>query len=329
VSFAKLEPIDRSPRLASRPAPDGDGDGGNGSRDYFFIAVAALMVVSLALVGRPGGGPFALVAVLPAVLALAFRATVLPAASLVLLVYVAVYPDGLPLRLASEPADFGAIVQASRFRVIDTVLVAGVAVYFVAYFRLASFKSRVLATTAFVPTLPGEAKAPAVPVARRDGLVPGEEYARAFAQVIGLTLAAAAAWPLVNALAVEPLRVPPFRLDPFAGSDTSSRFLVMAGVAGFGLLGFGSLAHYWSATAMRPAVARQYLLDQAWRETRRELNRREKWRAWGRGQLAREPFRLPLRAVARVGAFCLAAALVVVLGFVTLQLVLNLIFWRR
>lgn len=321
MSFAKLEPLDR-PRPAPRPAAGPDA--GNGPRDYLFIAVAALMVVALVLVGRSGGNPLVILAVLPALLALVARATILPAASLGMVVYLAVFPDGLPVALPPDVL-VPAIVRQSRFRVIDFVQVAAVAVYFVAYFRLAGFKSRVLATTATVGKPPGAADAPAVPVTRRDGAVAGDEYARAFAQVLGLTLLAAVAWPLVNVLAVEPLRVPPFRLDLTSGNDVKSRFLVLAGVVGFGALGLGSLARYWSATGMRPAVARQYLLDQAWREGRRELNRREKWRAWGRGQLAREPFRFPLRAVARTAGYCLGVIVAVLLGAVTLSFAVRLI----
>ena len=211
---------------------------------------------------------------------------------------------------------------------LDLVLVAAVGVYFVAHFRLASLKYRVLATTAYVPKAPGASKDPAVPVARRGVGAGGDEYARAFAQLLALTLAAAVAWQALAVLAVEPLRFPPLRVDLLTGNDLQSRFLLAAGAVGFGALGFGALVGYWRASKVRPAVARQYLLDLAWRENRRELNRREKWRAWGRGQLAREPFKLPMRALARAAAFGVATVVAVLLAAVALWLAVGFLTVR-
>ena len=321
MSFAKLEAPER-PRPAPRPTARPEAAEGDAARDYLFIGVAALMVVGLVMLARSAGNPFVLVAVLPALLALLIRATVLPALFLAGLVYLAAFPDGLPI--APPPA----IVSRSHFRVVDLVFVAAVAVYFVAYFRLASLKYRILATTAYVPKSPGESKSPAVPVARRGVGAGGDESARAFAQLLALTLAAAVAWQALAVLAVEPLLVPPLRVDLLNGNDTQSRFLLLAGAVGFGALGFGALVGYWRASKVRPAVARQYLLDLAWRDNRRELNRREKWRAWGRGQLTREPFRVPVRAVARTAAFCLATVVAMALGAFALQLAVRLITGR-
>ena len=316
MSFARLE-APAPARPAATPAAAGEG----AARDYLFMGVAATLLVGLVLLARSGGNPFVLVALVPGLLALLVRATVLPGLFLVTLVYLAVCPDGLPVR----PPE--AIVSRSHFRVVDLVLVAAVAVYFVAQFRLASLKYRVLAATAHVPKAPGESKAPAVPVARRGVGAGGDEYARAFAQLLALTFAAALGWQALAVLSVEPLRVPPLRID-ILGNDTASRFLLAAGAVGFGALALGALVGYWRASKLRPAVARQYLLDQAWREGRRELNRREKWRAWGRGQLAREPFKLPLRAIARAAALSVATLLAVLLGAVALWLALGVLTGR-
>ena len=54
---------------------------------------------------------------------------------------------------------------------------------------------------------------------------------------------------------------------------------------------------YWRLTRLSPGEARMVLLDTGWRESRRELNRQEKWRAWGltrrRPKSARRPPPLP------------------------------------
>ncbi len=318
MSFAKLEAPERGrPATTARP----EAAAGDAARDYLFTGVAATLVVGLVLLARSGGNPGVLLAVVPAVLALLLRAGALPGVFLAALVYLAVFPDGLPI--APPPA----IVSRSHFRVVDLVFVAAVGVYFVAYFRLASLKYRVLAATASVPKALVEPKSSAVPVARRGVGAGGDEYARAFAQLLALTAAAAVAWQALDVLAVEPLRVPPLRID-ILGNDAQSRFLLAAGAVGFGALGFGALAGYWRASKVRPAVARQYLLDLAWRDNRRELSRREKWRAWGRGQLAREPFRLPLRAIARAAAFGVATVVAVLLGAVVLWLAVSLVAAR-
>ncbi len=310
--FPKLEPV-RPARPAGPPVPGAVPVGvGEGPRDYLFIGVAAVLVVGLVLVARSGGNPFVLIAVVPALGALLVRATILPAVFLALLVYLAIYPDGLPVGV--PPA---AIVSQAHFRIVDLVFVAAVGVYFVAYFRLTSLKYRILATTASLPAVAGSPQSSAVPVARQGAAVAGDEYARAFAQVLGLTFAAAFAWQITNVVSVEPLRVPPFRLE-VTGNDGTSRFLVAAGALAFGSLAAGSLVWYWSASKMRPAVARQFLLDLGWGESRRELNRREKWRAWGRGQLAREPFRFPARTILRILAFCAMMLLAMAVGSVLL-----------
>ncbi len=321
MSFAKLEAPERArpaPRPTARPAA-ADGDA---ARDYLFMGVAAALVIGLVLLARSGGNPFVLLALVPALMALLVRATALPALFLGSLVYLALCPDGLPM--TPPPA----IVSRSHFRVVDLVLVAAAAVYFVAHFRLASLKYRVLAATAYVPKAPGGAKSPAVPVARRGVGAGGDEYARAFAQLLALTLAAAVAWQALAVLAVEPLRVPPLRVDLLVGNDLPSRFLLGAGAVGFGALGFGALVGYWRASKVRPEVARQYLLDLAWRDNRRELSRREKWRAWGRDQLTREPFKVPLRAFARAAAFGVATVVAMLLAAVALWLAVGLIAVR-
>lgn len=296
MTFPKLEPVQPT-RPAKPPAavPVGVGEG---PRDYLFIGVAAVLVIGLVLLARSGGTPYVLLAIAPALGALLVRATILPAVFLAVLVYLAVHPDGLPVGLP-PPAS----VSQAHFRIVDLVFVAAVGVYFVAYFRLTSLKYRILAATVTLPAVAGPPQSPAVPVARQGATVAGDEYARAFAQVLGLTFASALAWQVTNVVSVEPLRVPPFRLE-VTGNDITSRFLVAAGALAFGALVFGSLVGYWSASKIRPAVARQFLLDLGWAESRRELNRREKWRAWGRGQLTREPFRFPFRAILRILAFC-------------------------
>jgi hypothetical protein len=62
---------------------------------------------------------------------------------------------------------------------------------------------------------------------------------------------------------------------------------------------------YWRLTRLSPGEARMVLLDTGWRESRRELNRQEKWRAWGlarrRPKSARRPQPPPEERPVRTG----------------------------
>ena len=63
----------------------------------------------------------------------------------------------------------------------------------------------------------------------------------------------------------------------------ANRFLFLIGLVGSGGLAFGFVFWYRSLQRMRVEHAQMFLLDTAWRETRSELSRQEKWRAWGQG----------------------------------------------
>jgi hypothetical protein len=286
---------------------------GDGGRDYFFAALAALLVLALILVANSGGNPLAAVAVVPALLALVVRAPVLPAVTVLLVCFFAAYPEGVPY---GKPPKVP--VAQAHFRIVDLVEVAAVVAYFVAAFRRQAYSLRALPPSAGLPD----------PPPRRTGPVAGDEFARGLGRALGLAFAAALAWQFLGVLAVEPLRVPPFRVEIGYGNDGESRFLLLGGVVGLGGLVLTLLTGYWAAAAQRPDAARQYLLDLGWRESRRELNRREKWRAWGRGQLAREPFRVPWRAAVKAAAFAAAVALAAVFGLLLLVVVLSAIFNR-
>ena len=272
----------------------------DGARNYLTVALAALLVIGFALVGGAGGNLVALVALAPALAALAFRAPFLPAVFLGMLVLFALYPDGNVGASLSERR-----VRPSHFRLTDLFLVAAVVSYFAAYFRLASYKARVLPGN----QLDASAGKPP-PAVRREGVVAtGEEFARLAAQILGVTAFAAVAWWLLTAVRVEPLEVPPLRFDPTRDNE-SSRFLVLMGAVGFASLALGSAFWYWGLTRMPPSVARQFLTDTRWRENRRELNRLEKWRAWRRGNLARpEPLRLSVRPLLRILMYGVIAVL--------------------
>ncbi len=289
-----------------------DTASGDGGRDYFFAALAALLVLALIMIANTGGNPLAAFAFVPALLALVVRAPILPAVTVLLVCYFAAFPDGVP---KSNPPK--QLVTQAHFRIVDLVEVAAVVAYFIATYRRQAYSRQALPASVGLPD----------PPPRRTGLIAGDEFARALGRAIGLAFAAAVAWQFLGVLSVEPLRLPPFRVEFGYGNDFKSRFLFLGGAVGLGGLALTLLTGYWAAAAQRPDTARQYLLDLGWRESRRELNRRDTGRAWGRGRVARNAAPHPRSRIAwgqapRAIGCVLLIVVAAVAGVLTLLVVL-------
>jgi hypothetical protein len=210
------------------------------------------------------------------------------------------------------------------------VLAAAVLVYFAAHFRLLGLTDRAL--PADVP--PGQRKKGEKPPRRPGSIAAAGEFGRMFAVLGACVLAAQLAWLLVTEVHVElregpslsfgaPVRV---RLGPdsFATSESLSRFLLTAGLCGAAGLTFGLVFWYWRLARLGPEEARMVLLDAQWRETRPDLSRQEKWRAWAANRGA-----APAKPEGKRGCSTYVVAAGVAVGVVALLCMLAFCLWAN
>ncbi len=228
------------------------------------------------------GNLVVLIGVVPALLGLFLRWTAMPGVFLMMLSYLLIFPTGLPISLDESSAG-----PAIPFRMHDFLLLGATLVYFVCQFRLFSL------TVQAVPSdrLPIKQKATDRPIRRSTRAVNADELYRLFFVVTACVLIAQVTWFVLTIVVIEPSVFPPIRfVSPNSASaefktDAGSlnRFLFLIGLVGSGGLAGGFLFWYRGLQRMPVDHARLFLLDTAWRETRSELSRQEKWRAWGQG----------------------------------------------
>jgi hypothetical protein len=246
-------------------------------RNYLFIGLSALLVVAAALFMR-GGLIAALMPATIAALGLVARLTVIPIIFLVLVCYFAVFPFGVPY-LGSPHSD----IPGSHFRITDLILVAAVLTYFAAQFRLLS-----MTLQGMPPDTPPDLRKKGDKSPRRPGsIAPPEEVSRLFVMIGACVVIGQVVWFLVSEMRPNLSEFPPLRLavnspmSRYNPNEPADRFLLLGGLAAVITLPTGLAFWYWRLIRLNPAEARLTLLDTGWRETRRELNRQEKWRAWG------------------------------------------------
>jgi hypothetical protein len=172
------------------------------------------------------------------------------------------------------------MIPGSHFQVMDVILVGAVVVYFACQYRLASLTRLAMPFDAPPAQRPKDAQPPRRPAA----LVADDEMGRLFL-VAGLcVLLGQVVWLLVAEFRPALGRIPPVASVGYDHSDAGNRFLMLAGLVAAVGLGAGLTFWYWRLARLSAAEARMVLLDVQWFESRRELNRQEKWRAWGRAR---------------------------------------------
>jgi hypothetical protein len=263
------------------------------ARNYLFVGLASLLIASAVLVSRHGH----LAAALPVVVAalgLVLRSPVMPGLFLVVLNLAAV-----PLVVWLNRAVISD-VPYSHFRIMDLVLVGAALTYFACQYRLLSLTLQGMPADA----PPGQRPKGDKPPKRPGATAPPEEMGRMFAVVAACVVIGQVAWLLVSELRLDFRDVPPLRLArpgvslrDYSRSEPLYRFLMLGGLVALATLPTALVFWYWRLTRLGPGEARMVLLDTEWRESRRELNRQEKWRAWGltrrRPKPARKPRPLP------------------------------------
>ncbi|OWK47011.1 hypothetical protein [Fimbriiglobus ruber] len=249
------------------------------ARTYVFLGMGALLVVGTTVFLN--NGPLA--AILPCLLAVAGllvrQQTAMPILFLVSLAALIIDPVNLWLYGSRSISD----IPRSHFRLTDLILAVAVTVYFLSQFRLFSLTSQAMPSDT-----PGGGVRPGGLIVRPGGNVPDDEIARLLMLAAGCAIAAQFVWAFL-ALRVDFRAVPPLTIakygsptEPGNPSQDWSRFLIFAGIVAAVVVPAGLVFWYWRLNRLTAPEARMILLDILWREGRREFNRQEKWRAWGR-----------------------------------------------
>lgn len=243
------------------------------------MAGAALVVIFLIMAMR--GGPVAgALAPLIGLLGIVFHWSIAVPMFLLVLSYLLLFPFGIP----GITLGF-AEVTGRYFEVTDIALAAAVVVYVMSHLRLTS-----LARQAMPTDIERQRNQPMALLSPR--AVEAEHWQRLLIVTGCVVLVGQLGWLLLTNLRVDLLSVPPLK---FAGADYSLRggfgfpisppfgrcLMLLCGVTVIILITrFGFW--YWSLVKLTPDQGQMILLDTQWRDLRREVNRREKWRAWAR-----------------------------------------------
>jgi hypothetical protein len=294
MSEKKPSPNDKYWELVRLPA----------ARTYFFIGASGLGVVALAtfLFSSPIA---AAVLAIAGICGLVLRWTAMPVVYFISLVYFSIAPLGVP-----EFFDPYSKIPSSYLNVFDLVVVGGSLVYLFAQYRLYSIIHAGMPFDAKKYFLKSTAK----PLVRPSGPLPDAELGRFFLRLAVYLVAGQAIWFLLTNLRVDLDNFPPLswipsqesqrnRMEgPMLLSERGSRFVLSVGIT----LGVAFLLRfalwYWHLLRMGREQGELILLDTEWQETRRELNRQEKWRG---DALDRKP------TLARPGFGCGSVVLVI------------------
>jgi len=286
---------------------------------YSLVGFGALAVLGVMLFNLTGGSPLVVIALLPGALGLLFRYVSSPALTLLFLTWLSYFPNMIP---SSEPPVQS--LSRSHFRLETLMIVAAVLVYLFAQYRLNSLKSR-----AFPSDATDESRKPKLRV-REASEFQAEELFPSGLVFLFVLLATSLVWLAVASFRVDATGVPPLEWRRDNGFDPRSQFLILAGGVAFAMLTLGFGFRYASWLRRSPTWGRQYLLDVAWLEHRRELNRQEKRRAAAVSKLAARAapipkvarrtkpltFRGQLRVVGCVVALTILAAVLVLVALV-------------
>lgn len=255
-----------------------------GVRNYLFAGLAAVAMVFVVMFQRGSDIGGALLVIVGGA-GLVLRWAAAPSFFLLILTYFLLFPFGFP---EFDPNPFE--IEDGRFRVVDLVLVAAVLVYLAAHYRVYGLTAQAMPSDLRYPR-PGDE-----PVRRPAGLIRPGEIGRHLSLVAGLTLAGQFVWLVVSNVEIDvggdfPLKWAGRQwLLRGTGGDLPpalTRFVVAAGLVGFGTLLARVVFGYWRLRRMSPGEGGMILQDAAWDETRREQTRQETWRAWARRRAER------------------------------------------
>ncbi|MBA4189971.1 MAG: hypothetical protein C0467_18455 [Planctomycetaceae bacterium] len=253
-------------------------------RNYVIAAFSALAMIFLVLF-QQGSDLGGLLIVIIGVSGVVLRWTAAPAFVLFVLTYFMVFPFGIP----GEAFENRWEIEDGRFRPTDLVLAMAVMVYMAAQFRIFGFVHQAIAVE-------GAVRRQDEPVTRRPpGAISNGEIGTLLLVSFVIVIGAQLLWWVINSLEVTPTDDVPFRWSTNSRSFRRTvesggltpgltRFVVMIGLMGFGVMLGRLVFGYWRLRNLRADEGAMILLDDSWLETKRERSRQEKWRRWGMEQ---------------------------------------------
>jgi hypothetical protein len=251
-------------------------------RNFVFAGLGALGMIFLILFQQGSDiGGFLIVAL--GVCGIVFRWSASPALILVILTYFMVFPFGIP----GETLGGSWEIEEGRFRITDIMLVMSLLVYLSCQFRIYGFVSQA------IPFEGAVRRRDEKPTRRPPALIRSSELGILFGVCIAFTILGQLIWWFANAVEVVPTEDFPLRwVEPDSSGHTSelpggmntgtTRFVVLVGILFFGTILARLVFGYWRLRMLNPAEGGMILLDNGWSETRRERQRQEAWRIWGR-----------------------------------------------
>jgi hypothetical protein len=300
------------------------------SRDYLFIGAMALLVIaSVMFVLSEGSLLAALLPTLVAATGLVLRWRAAPPLALVLLIYLLYLPFGFE---SSRPLQSDMV--GSALRLLDLILVAACLTYYCCQYRLLSLKERAIPSD---HPSPGRTEKPR---RRPESNVRPDEYQRMAMVLVACLFLGQFFWIAIGSLQINFREVPPYQLRsdlfssaPVASRNVSSqmaesRLINFVGLAGGATLVAGLAFWYARLAKLTRQEGRMMLLDAAWSENRRELNRQEKWRGWSlhKVRLARGLIDEPVKTRGSSVYGCFQLAIFAILGPIALFLMIRLVW---
>ena len=254
-------------------------------RNYVIAAVSALAMIFLILF-QQGGDLGGLLIVIIGIAGITLRWTAAPAFVLFVLTYFMVFPTGAPINASAKSWE----IEEGRFRPQDLMLTLAVLVYITAQFRIFGFVHQAIAVE-------GSVRRPDEPVTRRPpAVISGSELGMLLFVLSWLVVVGQVVWWCLNSIQIMPGEEFPFRwigtsksyrrLEEVPGGMPPglTRFVLLIGLLGLGVVVGRLIFGYWKLRVMPPAEGAMILLDDGWLETKRERSRQEKWRIWGRSR---------------------------------------------
>jgi len=251
-------------------------------RNFVFAGLGALGMMFLILFQQGSDiGGFLIVAL--GVCGIFFRWSASPALILIILTYFMVFPFGIP----GETLGGSWEIEEGRFRITDIMLVLSLLVYLACQFRIYGFVSHAVAFEGAVRRRDEK------PTRRPPALIRPSELGVLFGICVAFTILGQLIWWFANSVEVIPTEDFPLRwAEPDSSGRASelpggmntgtTRFVVLVGILFFGMILARLVFGYWRLRMMNASEGGMILLDSGWSETRRERQRQEAWRIWGR-----------------------------------------------